>query len=59
MLTSEGYKMFRGWATIKPATDKVPPFTEYGTWLYKPDTQCWYVNGKSFADRIVTCIIED
>ena len=59
MLIVEGYKMFKGTGTIKPVNDKIPPFTEYGTWLYRPDTECWYINGKSFAKRIVVDFKED
>lgn len=59
MLICEGYKMFKGQATIKPKNANLKPFSEYGTWLYKPDTKCWYVNGMSFADEIVTYILED
>ena len=59
MLICEGYKMFMGWATIKPKNANLPQFREYGTWLYKPETDCWYVNDKSYPDEIVTYILED
>ncbi len=59
MLCCEGYKMCVGTGLIKPMSDKILPFEEHGTWLYRPDTQCWYVNGKSFAERIVIEIKED
>lgn len=41
MLQCDGYKMFRGNATVTPCNGK-PPFTIYGTWLYRPDVGCWY-----------------
>lgn len=59
MLICEGYKMFHGQATVKPKCENVKPFSVLGTWLYRPDTQCWYVNGMSFAKDIVEYIIED
>lgn len=56
MLECEGYKMFRGAATIVPKCAAVEPFTLAGTWLYKPDTDCWYCGGRSFGADIVTNI---
>ncbi len=58
MLKCEGYKMFKGSATIKPVT-KMQPFTVTGTWLYKPEYDCWYCNGSSYPAKIVTDIKED
>jgi hypothetical protein len=57
MLTCEGYKMFRGTAVIKPVNR--PPYTVNGTWLYKPEYDCWYVNGESYPAEIVTEIREE
>lgn len=57
MLECEGYKMFTGTATIKPLTD-VKPFEVAGTWLYKPDCKCWYCQGNSYPEEIVTEIRE-
>lgn len=59
MLTCEGYKMFYGEATVTPLNPKFPPMTIKGTWLYRPDTDCWYVNGRSFPDEIVEGFAED
>lgn len=58
MLTCEGYKMFSGTATITPCNPEMLPFTLTGTWLYRPDTDCWYCNGRSFAARVVDGIVE-
>lgn len=57
MLKSEGYKMFRGEATIVPLTE-MKPFKVSGDWLYKPDTGCWYVNGWSYPAEVVKEIKE-
>ena len=48
MLTCEGYKMFYGMATVTPVNPKFPQQTITGTWLYKPEYDCWYVNGESY-----------
>lgn len=44
MLSCEGYKMFQGYATVRTLPD-AEPREFYGTWLYKPTTEFWYVNG--------------
>jgi len=51
--------MFVGSALITPANDTIQPFRLHGTWLYKPTTNCWYVNGRSFYEFIVSDIDED
>lgn len=56
ILECEGYKMFEGIVEISPKTDKVNPFTIEGVWLYKPDTKCWYCNGRSFTSDIITIL---
>lgn len=56
MLTCEGYKMFFGIATVKWSA--VTPETVRGTWLYKPEFDCWYCNGKSYPADIVE-VLED
>ena len=58
MLKCEGYKMFVGTATITPKAANVKPFEILGTWLYKPEFDCWYVNGRSFSASIVSNIKE-
>lgn len=56
MLECEGYKMCRGKGTIVPVNG--PPYTITGTWLYKPEWNCWYVGGRSFPAEIVDDIEE-
>ncbi len=58
MLTCEGYKMFHGTATVTPKNPAISPFIIDGTWLYKPDTDCWYCGGRSFPAAIVGGISE-
>ena len=53
MLECEGYKMFKGKMRVVPKNKTYPPFVEDGTWLYKPDYDCWYVNGSSYMASIV------
>lgn len=57
MLTCEGYKMFFGRATITPVNMR-GSFTVIGTWLYKPEYRCWYVNGESYPEEIVSSLVE-
>lgn len=59
MLKCEGYKMFSGSAVIRPKNPKFPPQTIKGTWLYKPEYDCWYVNGSSYMAEIVTDFTEE
>ena len=59
MLKAEGYVMFVGSALITPLNDTITPFRVHGTWLFKPTTDCWYVNGRSFDKHIVSDIEED
>ena len=49
MIRVEGYKAFHGTMKIKPKTNifKEPYFIEDKDWLYKPDTDCWYGDGRS------------
>lgn len=58
MLTCEGYKMFEGTATVTPKNPAFEPFKISGTCLYRPDTNCWYCNGRSFSADIVSGIRE-
>lgn len=48
VLTCEGYKMFYGTVTFTPASDRFPAEDVTGTWLYIPETGCWYCNGCSY-----------
>lgn len=59
MLECEGYKMLKGIGYIKPKSDKIIPFQVHGTWLYRPDTKCWYCNGSSYTEEIITGFKED
>ena len=58
MLTSEGYKMFRGSGQIRNTQTGKTVRTERGDWLYKPEYDCWYVNGSSYPAECVT-VVED
>ena len=42
MIEVEGYKAFNGIVKIKPKCDGINPFELEGSWLFKPDTDCWY-----------------
>ena len=56
ILKCEGYQMFRGIAVVTPRNPNVEPFKIFGDWLYRPDTHCWYINGSSFCEEIVSNI---
>ena len=58
MLTSEGYKMFRGTGEIHNTQTGKTVRTERGDWLYKPEYDCWYVNGSSYPAECVK-VVED
>ncbi len=63
MLECERYKMFRGTMTITPIAipgDKpISPFDVTGTWLYKPEYECWYCKGSSYPERICSIKIDE
>ena len=59
MLKCEGYMMFRGKATIQPVSKSRKSYVEEGDWLYKPEHDCWYVNGSSYPAEIVEDIVEE
>lgn len=63
MLTCDGYKMFYGTARIVPKNDN-PPYEMRGTWLYKPEYDCWYCKDEtgwvtSMSADVVTDIYEE
>ena len=58
MLKCEGYKMFRGVGEIHNVITGNLITQEYGDWLYKPEYDCWYVNGKSYPSECLS-IVED
>lgn len=51
MIEIEGYKAFYGSMGITPANNR-SPFVLVGEFLYKPDTQCWYHEGKSYSNEV-------
>lgn len=57
MLTCEGYKMFKGIMKIKPAIKEV--FNLEGTWLFKPEYECWYCKGSSYPASICEVIVDN
>ncbi len=56
MLQSEGYKMFRGTGQIRNAKTGRVIEAQDGDWLYKPEYDCWYGKGSSFAADICTIV---
>lgn len=52
MICVEGYKAFRGTMKITPKAPGIDPITITGDWLYRPDTGCWYGQGRSFMASI-------
>lgn len=58
MLQCECYKMFRGKMRITPKNPQFAPWEEEGVWLYKPEYDCWYGNGRSY---VASCcvVVED
>ena len=59
MLKCEGYKMFRGTGVVKNIITGATTRTETGDWLYKPEYDCWYVNGSSFPAECMTVINDE
>lgn len=60
MLETEGYKSFHGSALVTPCKSAgVKPFRMTGDWLYKPEFGCWYVNGHSYGEKIVSDFREE
>lgn len=49
MLGVDGYRMFRGTMIIEFISGTK---TVSGTWLYRPDTDCWYCAGCSYPSQI-------
>lgn len=60
MIKVEGYKAFHGSMRIVPGNLALDPFVIEDTdWLYKPDTKCWYGDGRSFPAEICEPIEEE
>ena len=56
----EGYKAFHGDMNINPKDPNIAPFCICNKdWLYKPDTSCWYGDGRSFPAEICEIINND
>ena len=58
MLKCENYQMFEGTMKISPKCSEVSSFEIKGTWLYKPEYDCWYCKGSSYPASIGE-ILED
>lgn len=57
MIQVEGYKAFHGDMRIVPKNIAYPSFCIYDKdWLYKPDTNCWYADGRSFPAEVCQVI---
>ena len=54
MLGVDGYRMFRGTMIIELISGRK---TVSGTWLYRPDTDCWYCAGCSYPSQI--CYVKE
>ena len=53
MIKVEGYKAFHGDMKINPKNSLYPPFYICNKdWLYKPECNCWYGDGRSFPAEI-------
>jgi hypothetical protein len=53
MIRVEGFMAFHGDMKITPKNKLYPSF--YITnkdWLYRPDTDCWYGDGRSFPAEV-------
>ena len=59
MLTSEGYRMFRGVGEIHNAKTGEYVDAQHGDWLYKPEYDCWYVNGRSYPAECVLILHDE
>ena len=59
MITVENYKAFHGVMKITPKTKCVPPMDIEADWLYKPECDCWYGNGRSYVSDICTVVRDD
>lgn len=57
MLSCEGYKMFKGAMKIKSVVR--PEYIEEGVWLYKPEYECWYCNGRSYPNENCEVVIDN
>ena len=58
MIKVDGYKAFRGVMRIIPQRLGWEVFEVEGDWLYKPETDCWYNNGKGY-ERNMCQVLKD
>ena len=58
MIKVEGYKAFHGVMRITPKNKQFPTITLECDWLYKPEHDCWYGDGRSFPAEICEVIEE-
>ena len=58
MIKSEGYLAFRGTMRITYRNPQFPAEEIHGDWLYKPEYDCWYANGRSYPAEICD-VVED
>lgn len=58
MLSCEGYKMFKGSMKIIPLTS-MKEYVVEGTWLYKPEYECWYCNGSSYPASVCSILVDN
>ena len=57
IISVEGYKAFHGDMLITPVITSKPAFSIVDKdWLYKPDTNCWYGDGRSFPAEICNIV---
>lgn len=59
MIEVEGYKAFRGTLRISPKSPEIKPFDLEGDWLFKPETNCWYGQGRSFSATICEVVTDN
>lgn len=52
MICVEGYKAFYGIMRISPINPEYQGYKMDGNWLYKPEHDCWYCNGRSFPASV-------
>jgi hypothetical protein len=57
MLTCEGYKMFKGVMKIIRINGNDEHIE--GTWLYKPEYECWYCKGSSYPQNVCTILVDN
>ena len=59
MIEVEGFKAFRGVMRITPINPKFSMTSIFGDWLFKPEFNCWYCNGSSYAAEICEVVEDD